>query len=467
MKHILILLTLTFGKQIFAQKNVQINNGQGSAIQKTSPREANEINIATVKKLDSLFDILAANNKAIGSFALRQNGKLVYSKATGFSNAATEENTPMPTTIYRIGSVTKMYTAAIIFKLIEQGLLNLQTPLSTFYSTIPSADKITIRQMLGHKSGIFNITADSSFKQWYTNPVSKSEMILKLEKHLPVFEPGTSTQYSNSNFILLGYIIEKITGQSYNDNLVKYINKVTGASRTNMTGKKFKNNKETASFSFENGVWEKEKETDLSIPQGAGSILATADEVALFAEHYVSGKIINQSLTDTVLNVARQLGYGIIKFDVEDETGYGHNGAIDGFNTEVIYFPKQKTSICFLSNGINYSINEIMRAAFCIIQQKPYTIPSFKTITLSDEELQKLDGEYSSDKIDLKIKVSHKGGVLYIQPTGQPLFAMDAESTTDFSNGQIGVALEFTLNADNTVKEMLLKQGGGTLAFKK
>jgi CubicO group peptidase (beta-lactamase class C family) len=420
------------------------------------------------KKLDSLFTVYENNNKAMGSVAIRQNGKLVYSKAIGFTSQHNNKTSKAtPATVYRIGSISKMYTAALTFQLIQQQKLGMETLLSDYFPSVPNAGKIKIKHLLGHTSGIFNITSDSTFKSWYLMPVLKEQMIAKITAHAPVFEPGTNKQYSNSNYILLGYIIEMITKKNYQQNLQSAINSKTGAKFTRYGGKINTAKKEASSFSFENNKWILQPETDMSVPHGAGAITATANDVALFAEKYIGGNILNQQWKDTVINIAKQLGYGIIKFDVNGEKGYGHNGAIDGFNSYVIYFPDNKISIAFLSNGINYSIDDIMDAVYKIYTGAAYDIPSFKTIQLTEKELEKFKGVYSSDKIALKITISSKENIMMVQATGQPAFPMDANSPTSFSNGQIGVVLEFVLNSDNTVKEMILKQGGGELLFKK
>lgn len=420
------------------------------------------------KKLDSLFAAYENNNKAMGSVAIRQDGKLVYSKAIGFTGQSTNKTIKAtPATVYRIGSISKMYTAALIFQLIQQQKLGMETLLSNYFPAIPNSGKIKIKHLLGHTSGIFNITSDSTFKSWYQQPVSKEQMTAKITAHAPVFEPGTNKQYSNSNYILLGYIIETITKKTYQLNLQKAINSSTGAKFTNYGGRINTAKKEASSFSFENNNWILQPETDMSVPHGAGAITATANDVALFAEKYIGGNILKQQWKDTVINIARQLGYGIIKFDVNGEKGYGHNGAIDGFNSCVIYFPAKKISIAFLSNGINYSIDNIMDAVYKIYSGAGYDIPTFKTIQLTEKELEKFAGVYSSDKIALKITISCKGNRMMVQATGQPAFAMDASSPTSFSNDQIGVVLEFVINSDNTIKEMILKQGGGELPFKK
>lgn len=427
---------------------------------------ANAQNAANIKKLDSLFDALYNNNKAMGSFAIRQNNKTVYTKATGFID---DNKTPANiNSIYRIGSVSKMYTAAIVFQAVEEGKLGMETTLDTYYPAIPNASKIKVKHLLAHTSGIFNITSDSTFESWYEKPQTKNQMLQRIQQYKPVFEPGTDKEYSNSNYILLGYIMESVYKKTLAELIANKVNSKTGATFTKPGAKINSAKNEAHSFSFEDAKWKIQPETDMSVPQGAGAIVSTAEEVALFSEKYISGKILNKQWTDTLLSFTKTLGYGIMKVNINDSTtAFGHNGAIDGFNSFALYFPKQDLSICFLSNGINYSIKDIITAAWLIYNGKEYNIPSFKTIQLTETDLVKYKGTYSTPKMDLTITVDSKDGNMLVQASGQQPFKMDTESATTFSNGQIGLVLEFKLNTDGSIKEMLLKQGGGELIFTK
>jgi D-alanyl-D-alanine carboxypeptidase len=420
------------------------------------------------KKLDSFFDALATNNKAMGSIVIRQNGQTVYSKATGFRGYKAGEKIPStPATIYRLGSISKVYTAAIIFQLIQQGRLTMETALSKYYPAIPNAADIKIKHLLNHSSGIFNITTDSTYTNWYKTGLSKNEMLKKMAGHPAVFIPGTSTRYSNSNFILLGYIIEDISKKTYQQNLDELINKKTGASHTYYFSKTDAAKNEAYSYAYENNQWEEQPETHQSIPHGAGAIAATAEETALFMEQYISGNILSRQWTDTVITGVKQLGYGVMKFTFDTLTGYGHNGAIDEFRSTAFYLPGQKIAMAFLSNGINYQLNDIMSAATKIYLQQPFTIPTFAAIELKDADLAKFNGVYSTDKFPLKITIDHKEGKLLAQATGQMQFSLDAQSPTSFANEQFGVVLEFVLTNGDTVKEMILKQGGAAVSFTK
>ncbi|HMO62762.1 MAG TPA: serine hydrolase [Ferruginibacter sp.] len=417
------------------------------------------------KKIDSFLTALETNLKAMGTLAIVSEGKLMYSKGIGYTSPGRQP--AAVNTVYRVGSVTKMYTAAMMMKLLEQGQTKMTTKLRRYYPLIPNAEKITISNLLGHTSGIFNITNDSLYQQWYTQPITQDAMIEKIMAYPPVFEPGSKKQYSNSNYILLGYLVTQLTGKSYQQNLDEIINSITGATHTRYGGKIDTANHEAISFAYNNRQWIALPETDMSVPHGAGAIVSTAAETALFAEALVTGKILNHEWTDSMLNIPKQMGYGLIKYNIDGETGYGHNGAINGFNSTVLYLPGKKTGICFLGNGMNYSIEEIINGALKLYFNQPYTIPTFKTVQLNDAQLEKLNGIYSSDKIPLKITISSKAGKLYAQATGQSEFALDAESPTIFSNGQFGIVLEFTADNAGRVNDMLLKQGGATLPFTK
>ena len=172
-------------------------------------------------KLDQFFDALSANDKGMGSLAISKDGKVIYSRAVGISHIGDKGYVPADTkTKYRIGSITKMFTATLVFQLVEEGKLKLDDTLNKFFPEIPNAKKITVAQMLNHHSGIHNITDDAAnYLSYSRRPQTREQMLAIIAKTTPDFEPGAKAAYSNSNYILLGYIVEKLTGKSYKDAL--------------------------------------------------------------------------------------------------------------------------------------------------------------------------------------------------------------------------------------------------------
>ena len=168
-------------------------------------------------KLDQFFDRLAEKNKAMGSLTIAKDGNVLYTRAIGYSQINGTEKKPLTAaTRFRIGSITKMFTAVMIFQLVEEGKLKLTDTLDKFFPQIPNAQKITIAQILAHRSGIPNVKARSDSQgNVNTIPMTKDEMLALIVKGTPDFEPDAKHSYSNSGYFLLGLILEKVTGKPY------------------------------------------------------------------------------------------------------------------------------------------------------------------------------------------------------------------------------------------------------------
>ena len=203
-------------------------------------------------KLDQFFDALSANNKGMGSMAIAKDGNIIYSRAVGISHIGDKGYVSADAkTKYRIGSITKMFTATMIFQLVEEGKLKLDDTLDKFFPEIPNAKKITLAQMLNHHSGIHNFTDDAQHYLSYSRRPQTHEQILAIiAKTTPDFEPGAKADYSNSNYVLLGYIVEKVTKKSYKDALNERITAKINLTDTYYGGKINGANNESVSFDF-------------------------------------------------------------------------------------------------------------------------------------------------------------------------------------------------------------------------
>ena len=170
-------------------------------------------------KLDQFFDRLAEKNKAMGSLAIVKDGNVIYTRAIGYGEINGTEKKPLTAANrFRIGSITKMFTAAMILQLVEEGKLKLNDTLDKFFPQVPNAPKITIEQILWHRSGIPNVKRDQSPGQKIsTIPITKDERLAQIVNAAPDFEPGTKHLYSNSGYFVLGLILEKVTGKSYEE----------------------------------------------------------------------------------------------------------------------------------------------------------------------------------------------------------------------------------------------------------
>ncbi|HEX8289763.1 MAG TPA: serine hydrolase domain-containing protein [Pyrinomonadaceae bacterium] len=411
-------------------------------------------------KLDKFFDTLAEKNKAMGSLTVSKDGNVLYSRAVGYSQInGNEKKASTTATRYRVGSIAKMFTAVMIFQLVEEGKLKLTDTLDKFYPQIPNAKKITIAQMLSHKSGIHSFTGDPDFQMWLMNPKTKDEMLAVIAKGKPDFEPGEKFQYSNAGYVLLGYIVEKVTGKSYQEALKERITSKIGLKDTYL-GKGKTNVTDNESFSYNYaGNWKQETETDLSIPGGAGAILSTPTDLtkfitALFNLKFVSQESLNQMKTNRM---------GMFTYPYDDKTLYGHTGGIDGFNSMLVYLPEEKLAVAYTSNGMVYPINDIMLGAFAAFYNKAFSIPTFETVAVSPEILEKYVGVYSSEGFPLKITITKDGAALYAQASGQSAFPLEATAANKFKFDTAGIVLEF--NAEKN--QMTMTQAGRSKVFTK
>lgn len=230
-------------------------------------------NVEVTRQLDSLLNYLAVNNGFSGAVTLRQNEKLIYSgNFNKLSNG---------THIYRIGSVSKVYTAIIVYQLIEEGKLSLSTSLDLFFPEIKYADQITIEQMLSHSSGIYNVTDNKSYYGTRQNHFGRQDIIRLITRHKPVFKPGKDCSYSNSNFILLGFIIEEFTRKNYAQNVQERISSKFNLTKTWCEDKNSDKDLRESSFKFDGETWQKDVDSDPGLPFSAGAMISTPEEMSM------------------------------------------------------------------------------------------------------------------------------------------------------------------------------------------
>ncbi|WP_259066501.1 serine hydrolase domain-containing protein [Mucilaginibacter sp. X4EP1] len=413
--------------------------------------------------LDSFFVALNAHNQSMGSIAISSNGKIVYQKAIGYSQINGDDKTLANIkTKYRVGSISKMFTAVMIFQLIEEGKLTLHTTLDKYYPQLPNANKITIAEMMNHHSGLYNFTNDSLYAKYKGKLMSETEMAEIFTKEKPDFEPGLKAEYSNTNFVLLGYIIEKITGKSYSEELKKRITSKIGLEDTYYGGKANPLKNEAYSYNYV-AKWEQLSETDMSTVGGAGAIVSTPTDLVKFIDALFADKLISGANLENMEMMKDNFGMAMIIIPFEDKKGYGHNGGIDGFLSQLAYFPVDKLAIAYTANGVRSSTTDIVIGALSIYYNKPFVMPEYKTIALSNIDLDKYLGNYTSSQVALKIAITKNGTTLIGQATGQNANPLDAMGNDKFLLKSAGAIFQF----DTTKHTFTLSQRGTTYLFTK
>jgi CubicO group peptidase (beta-lactamase class C family) len=413
-------------------------------------------------KLDSFLNALSINNKCMGSLAISQNG-IVYQKAVGYITANGDaKNFANIKTKYRIGSISKIFTGVILFQLIEEGKITLETTLDKYYPQLPNASKITIGQMLSHHSGLFNITSDPAFLSYMTTPQTHEQLVAKMAALTPKFEPGAKYEYSNTNFILLSYIIEKITNKPYAEVVKQRVCSKIELKDTYYGAKINTANNEALSLNFADS-WKELPQTDMSIPSGAGAMVSTPADLVKFIEALFAGKLVSNASLEQMKPLKENYGMAMHKVLFDDKIGYGHGGAIDGFRSELAYFPQENLTIAYTSNGGVYSSDKVLKGVLSILFNKAFSIPSFKILALKTEDLDKYIGVYGSPTFPSKITVTKNNTTLYGQAAGQSPLTLVATGKDKFEFEPADIVMEF--NPEKS--QFTLKQRGKVTLFTK
>ena len=420
--------------------------------------------LADKTRLDAYFDALESNNKYMGSIAISQNGKVLYTKTIGFSDVESKTK-PNENTKYRIGSITKTFTTVLLFQAIEEKKITLDQTINRYFPEIKNAEKITLSHLVSHRSGIHNFTDDEAFFTWYTHKKSEQEMVKIIADGGSDFEPDSKADYSNANFVLLTYILEKTYKKDYATLVKEKIIHPISLNNTFLGSTINPKNNECFSYSFsdETKNWVKENETDISIPLGAGGLVSTPTDLVHFITRLFDGKLISKASLELMKTIKEGYGMGLFEVPFNNAVGYGHTGGIDGFSSAVTYFPNDGIAVAMISNGNEYGSKGISSVILSAIYNLPYEIPTFKSYNYENDNLDRYLGVYAAENFPLKIAISKSGNNLLAQATGQSAFELEGVEKNKFKFEQAGIELEF--NSSNN--EMILKQRGRTTLFTK
>ncbi|MCW3467056.1 serine hydrolase domain-containing protein [Chitinophaga nivalis] len=286
-----------------------------------------------------------------------QQGKVSYRKAFGWANK--KQQLPMqPEMIFRIGSVTKPFTATAILQLVEQGKLSLQDSIQRYVPEYPSKGAvITIQHLLTHTSGIKNYAAiynPAKARKTYT----LAQGIDYIREEPLEFTPGSNYAYSNSNYYLLGYILEKITGLSYESYLQQHIFDKAGLLHTRYSNPGNTDGGLVTGYMRSKGVFKQVPLEEITTMYAAGGLEANVDDLLHFQQALYKGVLLNNTslLAATTPyrfpdGTASQYGYGWFIQDIGGSKAITHSGSTDGFQSDIIYLPEQDVFVAALFNG--------------------------------------------------------------------------------------------------------------------
>lgn len=326
--------------------------------------------------LDRLMDDLASDHQVMGSLAITKNGRIEYSRATGYRVIGEQQGIPATRdTGYRIGSISKLFTAAIIFQLVQERRLLLTSTLDRYFPNIPNASQITISDLLSHRSGLSDIKELPDFSSWSQHPRTEREILAAIGQSTVHFLPGTKAEYNNSAYILLSDIIEQVSSKSYAEVLQERITGRLGLKHTYLATRRNTRTEESVSYHFDDG-WKSVPETDWSIPAGAGGIVSTPEDMVRFISALFSGAVVNRESLALMKTIRDGYGMGMLAIPFGDRESFGHDGQIDEFACDLQYFPGDRVAVAYCSNGHALPTAEALKALLSAYFDQPYTLPA-------------------------------------------------------------------------------------------
>jgi D-alanyl-D-alanine carboxypeptidase len=330
-----------------------------------------------LQRMDAYLNALNQQQRFMGTAAIDSAGSDVYNHSVGFINA--EEDTVMANgqTIYRIGSITKTFTAVIIMQLVEEGRVSLSTNLSQFYPDLPQAASVTLEHLLRHQSGIPSGSPSTFPQEWLTEPPTKQQKLEVFRELDSDFEPGSMERYSNTNYVILEFIIEDVTNESYSNQIEERIVEPLGLQRTYFGNSIDVHQNEAAAFAFDGASWKKLPAIDPSIPGGAGGIVSTPSDLTDFIHALFEGEMVSQESLSTMTTLQDGMGIGMYEIEYPGAFALGHKGGGQGFFSHLAYFPDREVAVAYSANGLNYDRDEIFAGITSIYLGRDVELPDF------------------------------------------------------------------------------------------
>lgn len=419
------------------------------------------------KNADSLLVAYHKQDLFTGNVLIAKGGKAIFKKSYGLANIADNKPNDENTT-FRIGSISKCFTAIVILKLQEQSLLNIEDPLSKYYPEFKNGDSIKIKHLLSNTSGIRDFIGFVSAAKW---PGLKSykTFIDAITTEPSRFSPGTKFEYSSSNFLILCAIAEEVSHKNYNSLLQEYVIKKAGMKHTGMDyiGRK-DHNKATGYKASRTNFYEQVPEINIALFAGAGGMYSCVADLLAFDRALYGKELLSERSKEIMFSPNKgNYAYGWEVLNQDSLYSIGHSGSIDGFKANFIRYPNERTTLIILSNYQDIQSYELYKALGYISTSKAFEMPSsHQFIKLKNTELEQYAGEYAmNEKMALTIKI--EGNLLNLVIPGGDEMTLYAESANDFYIRSNNAYCRFIRNENNKVISVQLVKGKRISNWKK
>lgn len=411
------------------------------------------------ERFERAIEPAVAEHRFMGAVLVAKDGATLFDR--GYGSADLEWQVPAsPATKFRLGSLTKQFTAAAILLLQERGKLKLDDPLSRYLPDVPAAWRdITLFQLLTHTSGLPNFTEFPDYAVLRAQPATPAQLLARLRDKPLDFAPGADWRYSNSGYIVLGCVIEKVSGQTYADFLRQAVFEPLG-----MHDSGYDSNDAilaNRAQGYAAGAQRHAGYIDMSIPFAAGGLYSTTHDLLRWEEGLFGGKLLSAaSLEKMTQPFKHDYALGVAVHTLQGHRVVEHNGAVDGFRTHLAYFPNEHIVVVVLANVESDAADAIGRNLGLLAVGADVVLPAErKPVTLPRATLLGYAGVYQLTP-QFKIAFFLDGDQFMTQATGQAALPIFAASEREFYLEAVDAQVTFEKDAAGAVTGMVLHQGG-------
>jgi CubicO group peptidase (beta-lactamase class C family) len=424
----------------------------------------------TEQKLEEFLQAHLATGKFMGAVLVARGDEVLHQE--GYGKANLELDVPnSPETVFRLGSLTKQFTAAAILQLQDQGRLNVNDTLDKYLPDAPHAGEVTLSQLLSHSSGIPDPPelAEGSGGSGLRLAHTANETISQVVGQPLEFTPGSQYHYCNVCYMILGRVIEEVSGQSYADYLTQHIFQPAGMTATGIDEASRVLPHRASGYTWNGETYSNSEFVDLSNVGAAGVLYSTVGDMYKWDRALYSDKLLSTAAREAFFTprVSRGDGssyaFGWVIVATPEHTLAEHSGVVNGFVTFAIRDPVTQLYVVVLSNVENLAAQEVAQGLAAIAYGEPYDVPgqppAVEAVEVDPAVLQKYAGSYQVSA-DMKVSITTETGHLFAEVPDHPKFELFPTSETDFFAKIGDINLHFEVGADGVVTELVIHEGG-------
>jgi len=420
-------------------------------------------------RMDQIVQSFVAEHQFMGTVLVAHGDKVLLSK--GYGSANLEWDIPnAPNTKFRLGSVTKQFTAVSILLLEERGKLSVSDPVKKFMPDAPAAwDKVTLFHLLTHSSGIPDFTSFPDYAKLEPFATTPEQLVARFKDKPLEFEPGDRMKYDNSGYVLLTYLLEKISGQKYEQFVRENLFIPLGMKDTGYDSNSAVIPHRAAGYTPNRGVIENTGFIHMTVPQGAGALYSTTEDLLKWEQGLFGGKVLKPaSLEKMTTPYKNDYAFGLMIHTVGGHKVIEHGGGIEGFNTVLQYYPDDKLTVIALANLNGPTSGQIAQKLAALVHGENVTLTSErKEMRLDAKVLNRYVGAYQMQNGPANL-ITLEGGQLHTKLGNQQALPLFAETETKFFLKTVDAQVEFSGDdGKGRAAQMTIHQNGRDMTGKR